>query len=122
MPGVIAAVAALAGALGVAWWARTAERRRAGRVSLDLEGIEGRVVFFSDANCTRCDIVRAHLESLDAEYVEIAYDRDPETHRRVGVTGVPVVVIRDADGREVRRFAGVMPKSRLAIALGRDTP
>lgn len=103
----------------VAWWARTAERRRAGRAPLDLQGIDGRVVFFSDATCTRCDIVRVHLESLGAEFVEIAYDRDPETHRRVGVTGVPLLVIRDADGREVRRFAGVMPKARLALALDR---
>jgi thioredoxin-like negative regulator of GroEL len=54
------------------------------------------------------------------DFTEVAYDQEPEVHQRVGVTGVPLVVIRDAAGVEVRRFAGVMPKARLAVALGRE--
>ena len=117
-PRIIAVAVALVIALGVAAWARRRERRRAVSAPLDLSGLRGRVLFFSDATCTRCDIVRAHLDGLGAEYTEIAYDRDPDTHRRVGVTGVPLVEVRDDDGNEVRRFAGAMPRTRLAMALG----
>lgn len=108
-------------AAAIALWAHRGERRRALRVPLDLSGIDGSVVFFSDVTCTRCDIVRVHLESLGVEFTEVAYDQDPETHRRAGVTAVPLVVVRDDDGGEVRRLAGVMPKARLAMALGRTT-
>ena len=119
-PRLLAAAAAIAVALMVAVWAHRGERRRAVRARLDLAGIDARVVFFSDVTCARCDIVRSHLEALDAEFTEIAYDREHEVHRRVGVTGVPLVVIRDATGAEVRRFAGAMTKARLALALGRE--
>jgi len=119
-PRFFVALGAVAVAGLVALWAHRRERRRAVRAPLDLTGVDGRVVFFSDAACTRCDIVRSHFEALSAEFVEIAYDRDPEAHRRIGVTGVPLVVIRDDEGAEVRRLAGVMPKARLAAVLPRD--
>lgn len=108
---------ALAIAVGLAHLARGRERRRAASAPLNLAGIDGRVVFFSDAVCARCDIVRVHLEALGADFTEIAYDEHPDLHRQVGVTGVPLVVIRDEAGAEVRRFAGVAPKARLAAAL-----
>jgi predicted DsbA family dithiol-disulfide isomerase len=119
-PRLLAAIGAVAVALVVAFMANRRERRRAIHAPLDLGGVEGRIVFFSDATCTRCDIVRAHLETIGGDFTEIAYDREPEAHRRIGVTGVPLVVIRDERGIEVRRFAGVMPRARLARALGRD--
>lgn len=118
-PRLIVAAVAVGAALLVAIWAHRRERRRAQRSVLDLTGLEGRVLFFTDATCTRCDIVRAHLEGLGVEFTEIVYGVDPATHRRVGVTGVPLLVIRDRDGAEVHRFAGVMPKARLAAALPR---
>lgn len=112
---VVAAV--LSVALGVAGIAHQLSRLRAGRAPLSLEGLEGRVLFFTDSQCTRCDVVRAHLDALSADYVEIPYDQEPETHQRVGVTGVPLLVVRDREGREVRRFAGVISKARLSAAL-----
>ena len=57
-----------------------------------------------------------------ATFTEIAYDSDPDTHRSVGVTGVPLVVIRSESGVEERRFVGAVPKSRLALALGLVRP
>jgi predicted DsbA family dithiol-disulfide isomerase len=104
-------------ALGIAGFTRTRERHRAARSPVDLTGIEGRVVLFSDVACSRCDIVRAHLEGIGAPFTEVAFDADPDAVRRSGVTGVPLVVIRDAAGREVTRFAGVVPKARLAASI-----
>lgn len=117
MAQLIVVAVAVAVAMLIAVIAHRAERRRATRAPLDLSGIDGSVLFFSDITCTRCDIVRAHLEGLEAEFTEIAYDRDPDLHRRVGVTGVPLVVVRDDGGSEVVRFGGVMSKSRLAAGL-----
>lgn len=109
---------AVGAAVGVASWARRRERRRALRAPLDLTGLDGEVLFFSDAMCSRCDVMRDRLVALGVEFHEIAYDRDPATHRRVGITGVPLVVVRDGTGREVRRFAGVPGRARLALAFG----
>jgi len=117
-PRVFAIAGATLVALLIALWGHRRDRRRAVRSPLDLSGVDGRVVFFSDATCRRCDIVRAHLEALEATFTEIAYDTDPETHRSVGVTGVPLVVFRSESGVEERRFVGAVPKSRLALALG----
>jgi predicted DsbA family dithiol-disulfide isomerase len=118
-PRFVALAAAVMVALAVAWWARRRDRRGAIRARLDLTGIEGRVVFFSDATCARCDVVRARLEAIGVPFTEIGYDRDPEVHRQVGVTAVPLVVVRDATGAEERRFAGVVPRARLAAVIGR---
>jgi predicted DsbA family dithiol-disulfide isomerase len=116
-PRVLVTVCALVAAFAFAFWAHRRDRRRAVRAPLDLGGVDGRVLFFSDAACTRCDIVRSHLEALGATFTEIAYDREPDAHRRIGITAVPLVVVRDESGAEVRRFAGVMPKARLALAI-----
>ena len=68
---------------------------------------------------THAGVTRPQLDALGVDFTEVAYDREPDVHRRVGVTGVPLLVIRDETGQEVRRFAGVMPKARLALALVR---
>lgn len=112
---IVAAI--LVAALAVAFVARHREQRRARRSPLDLRGLSGTVVFFSDTACFRCRIVRSRLDAVGVEYTEVAYDREPEVHRRVGVIGVPLVVIRDEAGSEVRRFAGVVSKARLAAGL-----
>lgn len=109
---------AAAVALGVALFAKRAERRRARRAPLDLSGIEGRVLFFTDAACRRCDVMRRRLEEAGAPFTEVRYDREPELHRRVGITGVPLVVVRDEEGNETARLAGVVSRRRLNRAVG----
>lgn len=116
--GVVRALVVLlvvGGGFAAALAARAIERRRVGSTSLDLAGLTEGVLFFSDSACRRCDIVRDRLDDVDAAYVEIRYDEQPETHRRVGVTGVPLVVIREGD--EVTRLAGVVSRRRLARAV-----
>ena len=85
-------------------------RRKRGRaaaaIPLDLTGIDGRVLLFSDVACPTCDTARARLETAGAPFREIGYHLDPEAHRRAGVTAVPLIVVRNAAGGEVGRIGG----------------
>lgn len=93
------------------------ERHAAGSAPLSLHGVGGSVLFFTDAACKRCDVMRDRLLTLGAAFDEIAYDREPEVHSRVGVIGVPLLVVRDNAGRVVDRAAGVVSLRRLARLL-----
>ena len=115
---LIAAVFVLA-ALVIAATARDRQRRRAAVAPLDLSGIEGRVVLFTDITCTKCDEARSVLRHRGVEFVEIAYDRDPERFGEVGVEAVPVLVARGPDGGEVGRIAGKVTTRGLVRLLSR---
>lgn len=96
---------------------RIRERRRAALTLLDVDGLEGRVLFFTDAACRRCDVVRGRLESIDAVFEEIAFGHEPDLQRSVGVTAVPLLVVRDNSGAIVDRVAGVASVRRIRRAL-----
>ncbi len=116
----IAAAAVVTGAVvGVALRARVIERRRAAAAPLDLAGFPGRLLFFSDAGCRRCDQARVVLEEAGVEFVEAAFDREPARLRAAGVTAVPLLVGRDGAGREVGRIAGRIGRRSLARLLAR---
>ena len=100
--------------------ARIRERRRVSNAPLHLDGIEGRILFFSAADCSRCGAVRALLDRLRLPYREVAHEDAPGVQERVGVEGVPLVVVRDAAGMEVARFAGRVSARRLRRAIMRE--
>lgn len=109
---VSAALLAVAGTVLVGrWW----QRRRAGRTRLDLRGVEGRVLFFSDTACARCDAVRDLLTELDVAFEEIAHGEGRLAE--IGVDAVPLVVVRDAAGSVTAQIGGVPRLSRLRRAL-----
>jgi len=104
-------------AAAIAWMAWRAERRRAVTSALVIDGIDGRILFFSDAACVRCDEARAVLESVGEPFTEVAYDSEPDRLRAAGVKAVPLVVVRRTDGAEVGRIAGKVSTSRLRRLL-----
>ena len=114
----LAAVVAVGVVLGVGYLGRRRERRAAMATRLRLDGIKERVLFFTDSACKRCDLVRGRLESFGAAFAEISYDHEPELHRMIGVTGVPLLVVRNDAGTIVDRIAGVASVRRLRRALG----
>ena len=110
--------AAAVGVVGaVAYLGRRRERRSASVARLRLDGVQGRVLFFTDSACKRCDVVRHRLESLGAAFREIAYNHEPELQQAIGVTGVPLLVVRDRAGTIVDRVAGVASVGRIRRAL-----
>jgi len=110
-------VVVVAAAGGFAWIARWRDRDRRARVALNLEGIAGRVLLFSDSACARCDEARAALETAGAAFAEVAHDTDPEVMRAAGVVAVPLIVARRADGTEAGRIAGKVSPRRLRRLL-----
>lgn len=75
------------------------------------------MLLFTDAACRRCDLVRDRLVTLAAGFTEIAFNHEPDLHRAIGVTGVPLLVVRDGSGRIVDRVAGVASVRRIRLAL-----
>jgi len=109
---VAAALVVVIGAVVVGrWW----QRHRAGRIPLDLSGVEGRVIFFSDTACVRCDAVRDLLTALDSEFTEIAHGGG--RFGEIGVDAVPLLVVRDDDGTVTAQIGGVPSSARLRRAL-----
>ncbi len=109
---VLLAVAAVGAAVLVAAGARVRALRRAAVMPIDLSGIPGRVVFFSDVACRKCDEARSLLEDRGVAFEEIAYEREPDRMRAAGAEAVPLIIGRSADGSEVGRIAGrVRPRS-----------
>lgn len=78
-------------------------------------GHGARVRLYTRARCHLCDLLRAELAPLAAEYAaevdEIDVDTDPEVRAEYG-DRVPVVVV---DGREVGYFT--VPAAALRAAL-----
>ena len=111
--------AVVVAAAAVVLWARYLERRRSVRARLDLSGLTGSVILFSDAGCRTCDQARKALQRAEVAFEEIRYDAHPEVARRVGVTAVPLVVVRDDEGAEVGRIAGRVRRRALRRLLGR---
>ncbi len=101
---IVAATLAVAGGLAYVAHRRTARRMEVAPV--DLSGFGGRVLFFSDAACRRCPVVRDLLDELGVDYAEFSYGEHPEGMRAAGITAVPLVVVRDEAGGEVGRIAG----------------
>jgi len=106
MGGIVFAVIAVASAVAFAYGATRLIRHRAQTARLDLTGIEGRVVFFSDTACRRCPAARDALVSAGVDFEEIRYGDDPARFRATAAPAVPLVVVRDEDGTEVGRIAG----------------
>ena len=106
--------------LGGAWLGRHHQRRHVTRSPLKLDEVEGRVLFFTDVACRRCDLVRHRLVALNAVFSEIAFNHEPDLHRAIGVTGVPLLVVRDDSGLITHQIAGVASVRRIRRALSRS--
>ena len=65
-----------------------------------------RVLFFSTTSCPSCDAARTRLQDSGAAYREIGYGDAPDLHAAAGITGVPLILIRGADGGVVAQIVG----------------
>ncbi len=115
---VLVVAAITAAALAIAFAAPRLSARRAERSPLDLRGIDGGIILFTDRSCQRCRRVRAMLADLGIDPVEYAYEDHPGDWDRVGVSAVPLLVIRGADGTVTGTIAGLPSRRRLRRAVG----
>lgn len=121
---ILVVAAAVAIAIGVALGFRLSERRRVAKAPLDLGTLRSPVTLFSDAGCTNCDQARTALQEEGVDFEEFRYDHHPEVFAAVGVSGVPLIVVKDEAGDEMGRIAGrVSPRAlrRLTGRVARST-
>lgn len=116
---VVIAVAAIGVVVAIAAWGRAHDRRRSAASDLDLSGIDGSVLFFTDSACLRCAVVRDRLDELGVEYSEIAFNHEPELQTAIGVVGVPQIVVRSGDGSIAARLVGSVSSRQLRRAVRR---
>lgn len=114
-------VAAAIVSVGVGWSlaARAGARRRSRTTPLDLTPFAAAVVFFTDAACRSCAAARRVLDEAGVGYDEVDFGHEPDVVRRVGVTAVPLIVVRDDTGAEAGRIAGVPTGRELRRLLDR---
>lgn len=115
---VVVVVVFLAASLAVAFVARRGIAFV--RHPLRAQGLEPGVTLFTSETCDACRRARASLKGVGAEFVEISYEAQPDEFDRLGITGVPSIVIVDDEGRGwiVR---GHPPRGRLRRWLSEAT-
>ena len=131
---LVAAIAALIGALGVAYVIGRLLTLRAGLLKetagpievdttdLGLSRTGPTVVHFSAVWCGPCAGVRQVVNQVvgdlpDVAHVEIDMDTNPAAARRLSVLSLPTTFIFDRDGRQRYRTAGVPKAADLRSAL-----
>lgn len=62
-------------------------------------GLAPGVYLFTSSSCDECSIARTRLEGVVGRggYREIAWEEDPETFDRLGITEVPATLVVAAD-------------------------
>jgi thiol-disulfide isomerase/thioredoxin len=136
-PSVVAVIAVLIAAMGMAYVINRMIALRAGllKETTDAAGSEPvdtsdlglsrtgpTVVHFSAVWCGPCGGVRRVVDQVCAElpevaHVEIDMDANPAAARRLSVLSLPTTFIFDADGRQRYRAAGVPTAADLRSAL-----
>lgn len=85
------------------------------------------VALFSAARCESCRGIPEQLAALESESVATAVVADEERrdlHRRYAISGIPTVVVADAEGVVRESFVGPVAATDLwtALATARERP
>ena len=75
-----------------------------------------KLIKLSAALCGPCKMLANTLEDVDLsgyEFVEIDVDQQRDTAMKYNIRGVPVLVIEDDNGNELRRTVGNKNKTQL---------
>lgn len=68
------------------------------RHRIDASDLEPGVTLFTSMTCDSCDRARETLEALDVPFEEVSYEGHPDEFERLGVTGVPTILMVAAGG------------------------
>ena len=78
------------------------------------------VALFSSSTCDGCEAMRPKvftLDSPDVVAVDVSFQADRALHERYEISGVPMVLIADAEGVVQRAFLGTVSATDLWAAL-----
>ncbi|MNH66479.1 Thioredoxin [compost metagenome] len=65
--------------------------------------------FYQD-NCAPCKSVDSYLKSLDVKYSSINVYENPDKASEYGIISIPVVILLNDEGIEVKRSIGFKPE------------
>ncbi|MCI3197748.1 thioredoxin [Bacillus sp. HU-1818] len=69
-----------------------------------------RLIKLEQPNCNPCKMVSNYLNQANIEYETIDVTQEPEVAARFGVMGVPVTILLNDQGEEVKRSIGFKPE------------
>lgn len=83
------------------------------------------VVLFSSDSCDGCEPMRGRipaLESAEVAVADVSWQTDRALHERYDISGVPMLLVADAEGVVRRAFVGSVSSTHLwaAVAAARD--
>lgn len=75
--------------------------------------------------CNPCKMMNPILDELEKEYPKLEIekvniDEDQAYPQNFDVTSIPTYVLKDDQGKEIKRVKGAMPKYRFVQELGLD--
>ena len=80
---------------------------------------------FTASWCASCSTVKQSLNSICTEYLEIeVLDVDTlgmQALSKVGIKGVPSLILYDNQGNEIKRKSGALTKKQLEVFLGLES-
>ena len=80
---------------------------------------------YSASWCASCGTLKQTLNSIDTEDLEIEIlDVDTlgmQALSKVGIKGIPSLILYDNQGNEIKRKSGALTKKQLEVFLGLDS-
>ena len=80
---------------------------------------------YSASWCASCGTLKQSLNSIDTEDLEIeVLDVDTlgmQAQSKVGIKGIPSLILYDNQGNEIKRKSGALTKKQLEVFLGLDS-
>ena len=81
--------------------------------------------FFSASWCSSCGTLKQALNSIDTEDLEVEIlDVDTlgmQALSKVGIKGIPSLILYDNQGNEIKRKSGALTKKQLEVFLGLES-
>ena len=68
-----------------------------------------KLIKFSRVGCNPCKVLGNHLDSNGVKYDEVDVEVDLATTMKYGVSGLPTLLLVDADGEVLDRVVGFNP-------------
>ncbi|AHZ16040.1 glutaredoxin domain-containing protein [Bacillus velezensis] len=68
-----------------------------------------RLIKLEQPNCNPCKMVSNYLNDAGVEYETVDVTQNPEVAAQYGVMGVPVTILLNEQGEEVKRSIGFIP-------------
>ena len=84
-----------------------------------------KVSVYSASWCASCGTLKQSLNSIDTEDLEIEVldvdTLDMQALSKVGIKGIPSLILYDNQGNEIKRKSGALTKKQLEVFLGLES-